>query len=106
LEWTGESLFDMATNRIRACLSDDADRSLTIRTFFADDVTTDDLVSRFARLRVPRNLFRFLYRLLTEHCNRATEDNPSWKISRSVLDTTLESYARELEAMDRGLGTG
>ncbi|MFO0425573.1 MAG: hypothetical protein ACK526_03325 [Planctomyces sp.] len=106
LEWTGESLFDMATNRIRACLSDDADRSLTIRTFFADDVTTDDLVSRFARLRVPRHLFRFLYRLLTEHCNRATEDNPSWKISRSVLDTTMESYARELEAMDRGLGTG
>ncbi len=106
LEWTGESLFDMATNRIRACLVPDADPQITIRSFFSDDVTSEDLVSRFARLRVPRHLFRFLYRLLTEHCNRATEDNPSWTISRSVLDTTLETYARELEAMDRGLGTG
>jgi hypothetical protein len=106
LEWTGESLFDMATNRIRACLAEGADRNITIGSFFADDVTTEDLVSRFARLRVPRHLFRFLYRLLTEHCNRSTEDNPSWKISRSVLDTAMESYTRELEAMDRGLGTG
>lgn len=106
LEWTGESLFDMATNRIRACLTAEASREITIRSFFADDVTSEDLISRFARLRVPRHLFRFLYRLLTEHCNRATEDNPSWTISRSILDTTMESYARELEAFDRGLGTG
>lgn len=106
LEWTGESLFDMATNRIRACLTAEADHNITIRSFFADDVTSEDLIGRFARLRVPRHLFRFLYRLLTEHCNRATEDNPSWHISRSVLDTTMETYARELEAMDRGLGTG
>lgn len=106
LEWTGESLFDMATNRIRACLIEGADKSITIAALFADDVSADDLISRFARLRVPRHLFRFLYRLLTEHCNRATEDNPSWKISRSTLETTMEAYARELEAMDRGLGTG
>lgn len=106
LEWTGESLFDMATNRIRACLTTEADHTITIRSFFAEDVTSDDLIVRFARLRVPRHLFRFLYRLLTEHCNRATEDKPSWHISRSVLDTTMETYARELEAMDRGLGTG
>jgi hypothetical protein len=106
LEWTGESLFDMATNRIRACLADGGDPQITIRSFFADDVTSEDLISRFAKLRVPRHLFRFLYRLLTEHCNKATEDNPSWQISRTTLDSTMESYARELEAMDRGLGTG
>ena len=106
LEWTGESLFDMATNRMRACLTEGADRTLTVGSLFADDVTSADLISRFARLRVPRHLFRFLYRLLTEHCHRAVVDKPSWKISRSVLDSTMESYARELEAMDRGLGTG
>lgn len=56
------------------------------------------------RVRPP--LFRFLHRLLTEHGNRAIEDKPSWKISRSVLESTMESYAREPEAMDRGPGTG
>jgi hypothetical protein len=112
LEWTGESLFDMATNRIRACLADTAvtgrvvRTDLTIRDFFADDISREDLINRFARLRVPRHLFRFLYRLLTEHCNRSTEDQPSWKIGRITLETVADAYAREQEAFERGLGTG
>jgi hypothetical protein len=112
LEWTGESLFDMATNRIRACQPEVANSSspieseITIRDFFAEDVSREDLIARFAKLRVPRHLFRFLYRLLTEHCNRATEDQPSWKIARRTLETVTDTYARELEAFDRGLGTG
>ena len=106
LEWTGESLHDMATNRIRACLSEDADQNISIRDFFADDVSEQDLIRRFGKLRVPRHLFRFLYRLLTEHCNSATEDNPKWKISREALERCMDVYERELEAMDRGLGTG
>ena len=118
LEWTGESLFDMATNRIRACQPEGiASRpaagvreanapQITIRDFFEEDVSREDLIARFAKLRVPRHLFRFLYRLLTEHCNRATEDQPSWKISRRTLETIIDTYSRELEAFDRGLGTG
>jgi hypothetical protein len=106
LEWTGESLYDMATNRIRACLAKETDPTVSIRTFFDDDISAEDLISRFGRLRVPRHLFRFLYRLLTEHCNRATEDEPQWTIRRETLDSSMESYQRELEDMDRGLGTG
>ncbi len=106
LEWTGESLYDMATNRLRACLHDSADQSVSIRSLFADDVSEQDLIDRFGRLRVPRHLFRFLFRLLTDHCNAATEDNPVWKISRESLATTMDAYLRELDALDRGLGTG
>jgi hypothetical protein len=118
LEWTGESLFDMATNRIRACqpegiasrpaagVREANAQQITIRDFFEEDVSREDLIARFAKLRVPRHLFRFLYRLLTEHCNRATEDQPSWKISRRTLETIIDTYSRELEAFDRGLGTG
>ena len=99
----------MASSRIRACRSDAQQKGspeLTIRDFFADEVSREDLIARFARLRVPRHLFRFLYRLLTEHCNRFTEDQPSWKISRSTLETAADAYAREQEAFERGLGTG
>ncbi|MEZ6124584.1 MAG: hypothetical protein R3C49_15605 [Planctomycetaceae bacterium] len=106
LEWTGESLLDMATNRLRACLSEDGNASLAIRDFFADDVSEQELISKFGRLRVPRHLFRFLYRLLTDHCNKSTEDNPQWKISHETLETCMAGYQRELDAMDRGLGTG
>lgn len=106
LEWTGESLYDMATNRIRACMDEPSDAAISIRDFFASDVTEQDLISRFGKLRVPRHLFRFMYRLLTDHCNQATEDNPDWKISKETLERTVAEYQRELEAMDRGLGTG
>ena len=111
LEWTGESLFDMATNRIRACLAESqaagsTNSQITIGDFFAEDISREDLIQKFARLRVPRHLFRFLYRLLTEHCNRTTEDQPSWKISRLTLEMVSDVYAREQEALDRGLGTG
>ena len=106
LEWTGESLYDMATNRLRACLNDSSDRNVSIRNLFADDVTEEELIERFDRLRVPRHLFRFLFRLLTDHCNASTEDNPVWKISQATLATTIDAYQRELDALDRGLGTG
>jgi hypothetical protein len=112
LEWTGESLFDMATNRIRACLAENAAggavsaSQITISDFFAEEISREELIQKFAKLRVPRHLFRFLYRLLTEHCNRTTEDVPSWKINRVVLETVADAYFRELEALDRGLGTG
>lgn len=99
LEWTGESLLDMATNRIRACLDDSAESSVSVRNFFDDDVSEDHVIRNFAALRVPRHLFRFLYRLLTEHCNSATEDNPSWKISAAEFDRVLDVYQREVAAM-------
>ncbi len=106
LEWTGESLYDMATNRLRACLQEDGNQEITIKDLFADDVSYEELIVKFGKLRVPRHLFRFLYRLLTDHCNKSTEDNPQWKITHKTLETSIESYVRELEAMDRGLGTG
>ncbi len=106
LEWTGESLYDMATNRIRACLDEGADQTISIRNFFAEDVTEQELINKFGKLRVPRHLFRFLYRLLTDHCNTSTQDSPNWKVSHETLEKCMDAYQRELEAMDRGLGTG
>ena len=58
------------------------------------------------RLRVPRHLFKFVYRLLVDHCNRYTDDNPRWTIARETLQSTLALYLRDLQEFDRGLGTG
>lgn len=106
LEWTGESLYDMATNRIRACLAEGADGEITVQRLFHEEVEKEFLIDCFASLRVPRHLFKFLYRLFTAHCNESTEDSPVWQISRDTLRRVHSDYLRELEAMDRGLGTG
>jgi hypothetical protein len=103
LVWTGESLYDVANDRLRACAKSDGPPP-AIRDLFDDSITENELIGIFARLRVPRHLFKFLYRLLVDHSNRYTEEHPNWKISRETLQSTLALYLRDLEAFDRGMG--
>jgi hypothetical protein len=104
LEWTGESLYDLANDRIRAVSTSPS--SKTLKNWFEDGITDAELISTLARLRVPRHLFKFLHRLLVEHCHRYTDDAPRWDIARETLHSTLAVYLRDLEAYDRGLGAG
>lgn len=106
LEWTGESLYDLANDRMRASANGRVSAQATLRDWFEDSITEAELVSTLARLRVPRHLFKFIHRLLVDHCNRYTEGNPRWKIGRETLHATLAVYLRDLEAHDRGMGTG
>ncbi|HEY4259433.1 MAG TPA: hypothetical protein VGM98_04710 [Schlesneria sp.] len=106
LEWTGESLYDLANDRIRASNPKDQGATSKLKSWFDDSISEPELVSTLARLRVPRHLFKFLHRLLVEHCHRYTDESPKWQISRETLQSTLAVYMRDLEAYDRGLGTG
>ena len=44
------------------------------------------------RLRVPRHLFKFLYRTFVAHSNAYTDDNPAWKISGETFESVLALY--------------
>jgi hypothetical protein len=105
LEWTGESLYDVANDRIRAC-AESNNGKISFRSLFDESVSETELIATLERLRVPRHLFKFVYRLLVEHCNRYTDDNPRWTIARETLQSTLALYMRDLQEFDRGLGTG
>ncbi|HUQ70018.1 MAG TPA: hypothetical protein VM165_10870, partial [Planctomycetaceae bacterium] len=105
LEWTGESLYDLANDRLRA-VSNDKTSQVKLNQWFDPAIQEAELVSTLARLRVPRHLFKFIHRLLVEHCNRFTESNPQWTISRETLHASMAVYLRDLEAYDRGMGTG
>jgi hypothetical protein len=105
LEWTGESLYDVANDRVAGCAKSSG-QTPTVREFFEPSIDERELIATFGRLRVPRHLFKFLYRLLVEHCNRYTDAAPSYKIGRETLQSTLALYLRDLEALDRGLGPG
>lgn len=104
LQWTGESLYDVANDRLRACTS--GQDKLRLRDLFDESVSDAELISTLERLRVPRHMFKFLHRLLVEHCHRYTDDNPRWKIARETLQSTLALYLRDLQDFDRGQGTG
>lgn len=103
LNWTGEELYDIANDRIKACAKL-AEKAPRLTDFFGDSVTKEELVPQLAQLRVPRYLFKFLYRLLVDHCSQFTDDNPQWTISRETLQSTLAVFRRDLQAFDRGQG--
>ena len=64
------------------------------------------LVDVLRSLRVPRHMFKFMYRLLVAHCNAHTDDKPLWQVPQDTFEATLAVYRRDQEAVDRGLQAG
>ena len=95
-QWTGESLYDLARARMMACAAEG--RNPEPKDLFADDVSYERLLSAFQSLRVPRHLFRLLYRVLVDHCNRHTDAQPVYKIKAETFESALAVYTREAEA--------
>ncbi len=95
--WTGEALYDLARARMMACAVDG--RTPEPKDLFADDISYERLLSAFQSLRVPRHLFRLLYRVLVDHCNRHTDAQPIYKIKGETFETALAVYNRDSEIM-------
>ena len=110
LRWTGPSLYDLAGDRLKACSMangqpDDGEKP-RLRSIIDEAVSDDSLKDALGNLRTPRQLFKFLHRLLEEHCHRHTEDAPRWTIDADTFRTTYTSHIRDLDAFDRGYGHG
>jgi hypothetical protein len=103
-EWTGEALFDVANTRIEACAQSGS--APTLRDFLDPAISDQRLLESFRALRVPRNLFKFLYRVLVDHCNTHTDQAPEWIVSAQTYESALTLVLREQEAFDQGTGPG
>ena len=109
LRWTGSSLYDLAGDRLKACAivpSANGDGGPRLRQLVDEAVSDDSLKDALGNLRTPRQLFKFLHRLLEEHCHRHTEDAPRWTIDADTFRTTYSAHVRDLDAFDRGYGHG
>ena len=104
LERSGESLYDVTNDRLRAC--SEPGKTVETEDLFEESVTRAELIKDFGQLRVPRHLFKFLYRLMVEHCGKYTESDPRYRISRETMQSQLAVFRRDLDAYDRGTGTG
>ncbi|MEM9646443.1 MAG: hypothetical protein AAF989_15735, partial [Planctomycetota bacterium] len=95
-QWTGESLYDLARARMVACAEDQ--KSPEPKDLYGPDVSYERLLSAFQSLRVPRHLFRFLYRVLVDHCHKHTDASPVFHVNAETFETSLAVYLREAEA--------
>ncbi len=94
-QWTGESLYDLARARMLACAAEG--RSPEPKDLFGPDISEERLLAAFQSLRVPRHLFRLLYRVLVDHCNRHTDSQPVYQIRSETFEAALALYNRETE---------
>ncbi len=104
LEWTGAALYDLANSRVTACAKEGSVPQL--QELFESGVSSTRLIEAFAALRVPRHLFKFLYRLLVAHCQSFVDSQPSWQISPATFESQLALYRRDQQAVDQGLSAG
>jgi hypothetical protein len=103
LQWTGESLLDLANGRLEACAAEG--RTPKLRDLLDESISDARLLDAMRSLRVPRHLFKFLYQAMVAHTNAHTDTEPAWKISSAVFESTLALYQRDQSAFERGMGT-
>ena len=101
LEWSGESLYDIASQRVRAASV--CQPPATLSQLFEPEVDQRRLLEGLRSLRVPRQLFKFLYRLLVAHCHAHTGEQPVYRIPLERFETVLAVFRRDQDAFDRGL---
>jgi hypothetical protein len=108
LRWTGPSLYDLASDRLHACAINPSENGTgpRLRQFVDEEVSDDSLKDALGHLRTPRQLFKFLHRLVEDHCHRHTEDAPRWTIDADTFRSTYAAHLRDLDAFDRGYGHG
>jgi hypothetical protein len=101
LEWSGETLNDIASARVRAASV--TTPPATLGQLFEPAVDQRRLIDGLRGLRVPRQLFKFLHRLLVAHCQSHTDEQPAYRISLADFERELAVFRRDQDAFDRGL---
>jgi hypothetical protein len=75
----------------------------TLAQLFEPAVDQRRLIDGLRSLRVPRQLFKFLYRMLVAHCHSHTDERPVYTISLPEFERELAVFRRDQDAFDRGL---
>lgn len=104
LNWTGLSLLDMVNARIAACSA--RQPSARLADLLDDSVTESKLTDALESLSVPRQVSKFLYRLISTHCNSISESSPVYRVPANLFESELAVFRRDLQAAARGLATG
>ncbi|MEX2213288.1 MAG: hypothetical protein WD768_04120 [Phycisphaeraceae bacterium] len=112
LTWSGATLYDMCTNRLRACRKangastesgGEAASGGSLRDLFAQDVTRQQLVEALDQMHQPRDAFKFLYAVIQEHCRTVSQDEADYLIPRLTLEGIRRQQAQRVQDLQRGM---
>ena len=128
LSWSGATLYDISTNRLRACRKQPVDEPVpalsdaggelgagsasasgetatapTLTDLFEQDVTRDMLVDALDQMHQPRDAFKFLYSVIQEHCTTVPDDQANYRIPRLTLEAVRRNQAQRVQDLSRGV---
>jgi hypothetical protein len=113
LSWSGATLYDMCTNRLRACrrksgieaglVTGEAKTEMTLRDLFAAEVTRQSLVEALDQMHQPRDAFKFLYAVVQEHCRLVSQDEGEYLIPRMTLESVRRQQTQRVQDLQRGM---
>jgi len=102
LVWSGATLYDLCSSRLTACLEPGAE-PISVVDLFDEQTTRQDLVDALDQMQQPRDAFKFLYRVIQEHCSNVTQDDPVWRIPRLTLTTVRKQQSQRVQDFHRGV---
>lgn len=102
MSWSGSTLYDICSKRLKSCLRDDA-KLEKLTDMFGDGVEAKDLIESLEQMHQPRDAFKLLYSVLQEHCTNTTDENPQFQIPRLVLDQIRKQQSQRVQEFSRGI---
>ena len=102
LTWSGATLYDLCSIRLRACQAEGSD-PIYLTSLFASDVTREMLVDALDQMHQPRDAFKFLYTVIQEHCRAVPEDHAEHEIPRLVLENVRRQQSQRVQDFHRGV---
>lgn len=94
-DWTGEALYDLVEARMKACSRDG--QTQRPADLLDKSISEQRLLAAMQSLRTPRSLFRFLYRLVAEHCKTYRSSDPCFQVSTATFEATLAVFQSEVQ---------
>ena len=73
---------------------------------FDDSVSRQDVVDALDQMQQPRDAFKLLYGLVSEHCSNVVDEEESFEIGRVTLDLVRKRQVERKEGMLRGVRPG
>jgi hypothetical protein len=107
LTWSGATLYDLCSNRLRACRKSPPnateERPIQLTDLFDEEVSRQMLIDALEQMHQPRDAFKFLYAVVQEHCRTVTADAAAYRIPRLTLETVRRTQAQRVQELHRGL---
>jgi hypothetical protein len=107
LTWSGATLYDLCSNRLRACRKppqgETEERPIQLTDLFEADVNRQMLIDALDQMHQPRDAFKFLYAVVQEHCRMVSADDAAYRIPRLTLETVRRTQAQRVQELHRGL---